>query len=56
MKTFKATAVYTTYCTIEFEAEDEDQAYEMARDMDGGDFTPQDIGDWRVVEIEEIEQ
>lgn len=56
MKTFKATAVYTTYCTIEFEAEDEDQAYEMAREMDGGDFTNTDIGDWRVVEIEEIEQ
>jgi len=55
MKTFKATAIYHTLCTVELEAEDEDQAYELARSMDGGDFTNTDIGDWRIVEIEEIE-
>jgi hypothetical protein len=56
MKTFKATACFTEYCTVEFEAEDEDQAYEMAREMDGGSFTNTDRGDWRIVDVEEIEQ
>jgi len=56
MKTFKATACFTEYCTVEFEAENEDQAYEMARDMDGGSFTNIDRGDWRIVDVEEIEK
>jgi hypothetical protein len=56
MKTFKATACFTEYCTVEFEAEDEDQAYEIAREMDGGSFTNTDRGDWRIIDVEEIEQ
>ena len=55
MKKFKVTASYITYCTAEVEAEDRDQAYEMARDMDGGDFTQsRDNYDWHISDIQEV--
>jgi hypothetical protein len=54
MKRFRATACYYTYCTAEIEAEDEDQAHEMARQMDGGGFTNTDKGDWRIIDVEEV--
>lgn len=55
MKKFKVTACYHTYCTAEVEAETEDQAYEMARDMDGGDFTEsRDNYDWHINEVKEV--
>jgi hypothetical protein len=56
MKKFMITAYYTTTCFAEVEAEDEDQAYEIAREIDGGSFTNTDRGDWRIVDVEEIEQ
>ena len=55
MKKYQATAYYTTSCFVEIEAEDEDQAYELARSMDGASFTNTDKGDWRIVDVEEIE-
>jgi hypothetical protein len=55
MKKYKATACYHTICIVEFEAEDEDQAYELARDMDGGNFTSTDIGDWRILDVAEVD-
>jgi len=57
MKKFKVTAYYYTYCTAEVEATDEDQAYDIARDMDGGSFSSSnDRGDWRIVGVDEIEE
>jgi hypothetical protein len=57
MKKFKVTACYYTYCTAEVEAEDEDQAYDIARDMDGGDFTPAENNfDWHINNVEEIKE
>ena len=55
MKKYNITAYYTKTCFVEIEAEDEDQAYESARSMDGGDFASADSGDWRIVDVEEIE-
>jgi hypothetical protein len=38
------------------EAESEEQAFELARDMDGGDFTDsRDCHDWHINDIEELE-
>jgi len=55
MKKFKVTACYYTYCTAEVEAENEDQAYEIAKDMDGGDFTEsRDNYDWHINEVKEV--
>jgi hypothetical protein len=56
MKKFKVTACYYTYCTAEVEAETEDQAFEIARDMDGGDFTASgDNYDWHINSVEEVQ-
>jgi hypothetical protein len=55
MKKFKVTACYHTYCITEVEAETEDQAYEMARDMDGGDFIEsRENYDWHINEVKEV--
>lgn len=57
MKTYKVTACYFTYCTAEVQAENEDQAYQIAREMDGGDFKESnELGDWHINDIQEIEQ
>ena len=57
MKKFKVTASYITYCTAEVIAEDEDQAYEIARDMDGGDFTAsRENFDWHISQVTEIKE
>jgi len=55
MKKYNITAYYTTTCFVEIEAENEDDAYEIARNMDGGNFTSTDSGDWRIVDVEEVE-
>lgn len=57
MKTFIVTASYITYCTAEIEAESQEEAYEIARSMDGGDFdVNRDTGldDWQIMDIEEV--
>lgn len=57
MKTFIVTASYITYCTAEIEAESQEEAYEIARSMDGGDFdVNRDTGlsDWEIEEVREV--
>lgn len=54
MKTYKVTASYITYCIAEIEAENEADAYELALNMDGGDFTPADSDDWTISSVEEV--
>jgi len=57
MKKFKVTACYYTYCTAEVEAETEDEAYKIAKDMDGGSFTPSNENyDWHINQVEEIKE
>ena len=57
MKKFKVLASYRTYVYVIVEAENEDQAYEIARDMDGGDFERDkgdDLSDWSIDDIQEV--
>jgi hypothetical protein len=55
VKTYKVTACYYTYCTAIVEAETEEAAYEMARDMDGGDFKQSnELGDWHIKSVDEV--
>ena len=55
MPKFKVTAVYYTYCTAEVEAESEEQAEAIAKDMDGGDFTPSNENfDWHINQVSEV--
>jgi hypothetical protein len=57
MKKFKVTACYYTFCTTEIEAESEDQAYTIARELDGGQFTQSgELGDWHINDVKEIDE
>lgn len=56
-KRYKAIARMTTYFYAYIEAEDEEQAWDKAMSMDGGDFIPfnQGIvaeGDWDILETQ----
>lgn len=56
MKKFKVFACYKTYCTVEVEAEDADQAEAIAKKIDGDQFTPsKGYFDWDIYHAEEIE-
>ena len=53
MNTYKITACYTTHCTAIVQAESEDEAYALAREMDGGDFRQSgELGDWHINNVE----
>jgi len=51
MKTFKIQASYTTFLDATIEAENIDEAREIAYNMDGGDFKDTGKGDWNVDNI-----
>jgi hypothetical protein len=57
MKTYKVIASLTTYFFEHVEAESEDQAYDIAKAMDGGAFIPVDQGiggDWSIDSVSEV--
>jgi hypothetical protein len=54
MKTFRVMASFVSYCEVLIEAEDEDQAYEKAKDMVGGAFDAHGYGDWNIDEVTEL--
>lgn len=57
MKKFKVFASYRTIVYAIVEAEDEHQAYDLAHDMDGGDFERakgDDLSDWSIDDVEEV--
>jgi len=56
MKKFKVTAKFTTYCTIEIEAENENDAYLKGKELDGGDFEPHEHGDWEIYTVQELSE
>jgi len=55
MKTYRVLASYTTYCSMNIEAENEDEAYEFAIQMDGGAFDHDTHGDWSIDQVMEFE-
>jgi hypothetical protein len=57
MKKFKVFACYTTYCTVEVEAEDSDHAEALAKEIDGGQFIPsKECFDWHINHAQEIKE
>ena len=57
MKTFKIIASYRTYVYAHVQAENESQAYDIAHDMDGGDFERlkgDDLTDWSIDDVNEV--
>ena len=55
MKTYRILASYTVYCSMEIEAENADEAREMAYEADGGDFDSDEHGDWNIDDVIELE-
>lgn len=58
MPKYRAHAIAETELYLEFEAKGLEEAWEFARDADGGDFIEHEgpgTGDWRVWEVHEIE-
>jgi len=53
MKTFKIQASYMTFLDATIEAENLDEAREIAYYMDGGDFKENGLGDWEIDNIYE---
>ena len=54
MKTFKILASYMSYSSLTIEAENIDEAKEIAFNADGGDFKFDGFGDWNIDSVEEI--
>ena len=55
MKRYKAYAIISYELECEFEVEEGEDAWDVARDLDGGDFKELDgSGDWKIYEVEEI--
>lgn len=57
MKTYKIRVTMTTYLETEIEAEDQDQAWETALNMDGDAFTEvPHSGGWEVTDAIELSE
>jgi hypothetical protein len=50
-KTFKIQASYTVFLDATVEAENLDEARDIAYNMDGGDFKDTGMGDWNIDNI-----
>ena len=55
MKHYIAYATMSVDLMCEFEVEDDQDPWEVARSIDGGDFTEiQDSGDWELYDVKEM--
>lgn len=52
MRLYKVKASYITYLSIDIEAENEAEAWDIARDLDGSDFSIDGSEDWQIDEVE----
>jgi hypothetical protein len=56
MPKFKVVVVYYTYCTATVEAENAEEAYKQANELDGDAFTPSNEHfDWHIDQISEVD-
>lgn len=53
MRTYKVTAQYTTYVYQFIEAENDEQAWDIAQELDGGSFKDSGYGDWDICSVDE---
>jgi hypothetical protein len=56
MKEYKISASYMVYCSLIIEAKNEDEAREMAYELDGGDFDSDEEGDWNIDNVIELKK
>ena len=55
MKKFTVTATMYTKLRLEIEADSLDEAWKIARETDGGQFTALPDGDWEIFDVTENE-
>jgi len=55
MKRYYIQASYVVWCDAIIEANSEEEARQIAKDMDGGDFEPNGGGDWTIERVTETE-
>jgi len=58
---YKVIAKTTFYSYLMVDAKDEDEAWQIARNTDGGDFTPFDqgivqSGDWEIYSVQDYKE
>lgn len=56
MKNYKVMASMTTYLYQFIEAENDDEAWEKARELDGENFKESGYGDWDIDSVDEMEE
>lgn len=56
MKTYRVWAKTIGYCYLDVEAEDEEEAWNIADNTDGGEFTPTADGEFEIMDSEYIEE
>jgi hypothetical protein len=54
MKNYKVIAKYTVYLQSDIEAENEDQAWKIAYDLDGAAFDPFSDDNWTIADVFEV--
>ena len=54
MKKFRVTASFSTSCTVEILAKNENEAFLIAEGMDGGQFEPCGSDSWEIDKVEEL--
>jgi len=54
MKKYIVIASSISYFKLKIEAENDDQAWMIAKDADGSDFTPDGDGDWEIKDVMEL--
>jgi hypothetical protein len=55
MPKFMVLASFVSYCEVEIEADNLDEAKDIAYAMDGGQFNHSGYGDWNIDEVAEVE-
>ena len=48
MKTYRILASSVNYYYLDIEAKDDEEAWKIAYDTDGGDYKEQEMGDWQI--------
>ena len=54
MKRYRVIATYITPCEAEVLAADAEEAYRLARELDGSDFEMLPSDDWKIEEVQEM--
>jgi hypothetical protein len=54
MKTYKVWAKQTTYLYAYVDADNEEQAWDLALEKDGSDFIDKGDGDWDINSVDEV--